>query len=97
MCPRGCRMKVKIHIEDIHETVEAPDASAVLHLVKYEAGRRAPFLLRGIINGMGDLAFAGEAVKRANKASGRKDPLPGSAQEFLDWATERGYATIVEP
>ena len=34
-------MKVKIHIEDIQETVEAPDASAVLHLVKYEAGRRA--------------------------------------------------------
>ncbi|HVF09169.1 MAG TPA: hypothetical protein VNA16_00080 [Abditibacteriaceae bacterium] len=90
-------MKVQIHIEDIQETVEAPDAAAVLHLVKREAARRAPFLLRGFINGMGDLAFAGEAVKRANKSGGRSDPAPGSAQEFLAWAVQRGYATIVEP
>ena len=90
-------MKVQIHIEDIRETVEAPDAAAALHLVKREAARRAPFLLRGVINGMGDLAFAGEAVKRANKAGARNDALPQSAQEFLDWAVARGYATIVEP
>jgi hypothetical protein len=77
--------------------VQAPDAAGVLQLVKREAGRRAPFLLRGVINRMSDLAFAEEAVKRANKASGRNDPLPKSAQEFLDWAVAHGYATIVEP
>ncbi len=89
-------MKVDIHIEDVQETVQATDAAGVLHLVKREAARRAPFLLRGFINSLGDLAFAGEAVKRANKSSGRNDPLPTSAQEFLNWAVERGYATIVE-
>ena len=90
-------MKVRIHIENIEETVEAPNAAGVLNLAKREAARRAPFLLRGVINGMGDLAFASEAVKRANKAGGRNDTLPQSAQEFLDWAVTRGYATIVEP
>ena len=91
------RMKVRIHIENIEETVEAPDAAGVLHLVKREAARRAPFLMRGNINGMGDLAFAGEAVKRANKAGGCTDTPPQSAQEFLNWAVAQGYATVVEP
>ena len=43
---------------------------------------------------MSDLSFAGEAVKRANAQSGRDDAAPRSAQEFLDWAVERGYVTI---
>ena len=90
-------MKIEIHFQDIREVVEAPDAAGALHQVKQEAARRAPFLMRGVINSMGDLAFAAEAVKRANKESGRQDPLPASAQAFLDWAVERGYATIVEP
>jgi len=90
-------MKVQIHIENIQETVEAPDAAAVLHLVKREAARRAPFLLRGVINAMSDLTFAAEAVKRANSANGRSDALPRSAQEFLDWAVTRGYATVGQP
>jgi len=90
-------MKVQIHIQDIAETVEAPDASGILRRVKGEAARRAPFLLRGVINGMGDLGFAAEAVKRANKSKGRQDAIPQSAQEFLDWAVAQGYATLVEP
>ncbi len=90
-------MKLEIHVQDIRETVEVKDATEALSALKGEAASRAPFLLRGVIKSMGDLQFAGEVVKRANAAEGREDAIPKTAQEFLDWAVERGYATILEP
>ena len=90
-------MKIKIHIQDINQTVEVKDAGEALSNLKAEAAARAPFLVRGVIKAMGEVQFAQEAVKRDNAASGRKDTLPQSAAEFLDWASARGYATITEP
>ena len=90
-------MKIKIHYQDIQETVEVRDAADALSRLKGEAAKRAPFLLRGVVKSMSDMAFAAEAVKRANGASGRSDPIPASAQQFLDWAVARGYATVLEP
>lgn len=87
-------MKLHIHVADIKETVEVANADDALKKFKSEAARRAPFLLRGIINAMGELQFAAEAVKRHNGESGDKDPAPQSAQEFLDWAQRRGYVTV---
>ena len=89
-------MKVRVQIEEINEIVEAANATVLLTMFKREAARRAPFLLRPIISGMSDLGFAAEAVKRDNARSGRNDAAPASAQEFLDWAIARGYATILE-
>jgi hypothetical protein len=87
-------MKLHVHIENtIDETFEAATAEEALHRVKAEAAKRAPFLLRSAIHAMSDLRFAAEAVKRENAHSGRDDPAPQSAQQFLDWATERGYVT----
>lgn len=94
---------MKIHLQlqlmnqKIEETIEGQDAAALLHMVKQETGKRVPFFLRGIVNGMTDMGFAQEAVRRANQANGRKDPSPASAQDFLDWAVERGWAQVVEP
>ncbi len=90
-------MKIEIHVQDIRQTVEVSSAGEALSMMKEEAARRAPFLLRAVIKSLSDLSFAGEVVKRANAAEGRQDPLPKSAQEFLDWSVERGYATILEP
>lgn len=87
-------MKVHIHIQNIDETVQVRDAAEALSRLKSEAARRAPFLLRAVVKSMSDLAFAAEAVKRDNARSGRQDAAPKSAQEFLDWAVIRGYATI---
>ena len=89
-------MKIEIHVQDIRQTVEVSDAAEALSRMKDEAATRAPFLLRGVIKSLSDLNFAAEVVKRANAAEGRQDPLPQSAQEFLDWSVERGYATILE-
>ena len=89
-------MKIKVDIQNVQETLEAPDAAAMLRRVKEEASSRAPFLLRGVIRAMGDLTFAGEAVKRHNSSKGTSDPIPASAQEFLDWSVARGYVTILE-
>ncbi len=87
-------MKLNIHFQGIRETIEVADASTALREFKKEAAKRAPFLLRPVINGMSDLTFAAEAVKRNNQAKKRNDPPPASAQAFLDWAVERGYVTI---
>lgn len=87
-------MKLHVRIENtIDETFEAATAEDALRRVKTEAAKRAPFLLRGVIHAMSDLAFAAEAVKRANAHNGRNDAIPQSAQDFLAWATERGYVT----
>ena len=90
-------MKIEIHVQDIRQTVEVKDSAQALSMMKTEAAARAPFLLRGIIKSLGDLQFAAEVVKRANAAEGRDDRIPKSAQEFLDWAVARDYATILEP
>lgn len=90
-------MKIEIHVQEIRQTVEVRNADEALSMMKAEAADRAPFLLRGIIKSLSDLSFAAEVVKRANAAEGRQDAIPKSAQEFLDWAVERGYATILEP
>ncbi len=90
-------MKVHIQIQDIDETMESTNAAALLSKLKRETGRRAPFLVRAVVNRMSDLGFAAEAVKRDNARNGRNDAAPANAQQFLDWAVGRGYATIVEP
>lgn len=90
-------MIIKIHYQDIQETVEVRDAADALSRLKAEAAKRAPFLMRAVIKSLSDLAFAGRAVQMANESSGRNDPAPTSAQQFLDWAVERGYATVVQP
>lgn len=87
-------MKLHIHIQDIRETVEVKDAEDALRRFKQEAAKKAPFMLRPLINGMSDLTFAAEAVKRNNSESGRSDAAPASAQQFLDWAVERGYVSV---
>ena len=90
-------MKIEIHIQDIRQTVEVSDAEEALSMMKDEAAARAPFLLRSVIKSLSDSNFASEVVKRANAAEGREDAMPQSAQQFLGWAVERGYATILEP
>ena len=89
-------MKIQIHFNEINETVDAKDAAEALSKLKAEAAARAPLLLRGVIKHFGDVQFAQEAVKRDNLAQSTNDPLPGTAQEFLDWAVRKGYATILE-
>jgi len=90
-------MKIEIHVQDIRQTVDVRNAEEALSMMKDEAASRAPFLLRGVIKSLSDSNFAAEVVKRANAAEGKQDALPQSAQEFLDWAVARGYATILEP
>ncbi|HEX8835101.1 MAG TPA: hypothetical protein VF719_12910 [Abditibacteriaceae bacterium] len=86
-------MKLNIHVQNIKETVEVKDADEALHRAKQEAAKRAPFLMRAVVNAMPDLTFAAEVVKRHNSEAGGNDPAPASAQEFLDWAIKRGYVS----
>jgi hypothetical protein len=89
-------MKLHIHVAGVDETVEVRDADEALKRTREEAARRAPFLARPIIKAMNDQTFAAEAVKRHNAEKGLSDPIPSTAQQFLDWAIQRGYVSVVE-
>ena len=89
-------MKIELTVEDIQQTFEGRDAADILRQAKAEAARRAPFLMRGFINGMSDQQFAAAVVQRANTAQGRHDAAPADAQAFLDWAISQGYVRILE-
>jgi hypothetical protein len=90
-------MKIRLSISDMEETFEGADAADILRQAKAEAARRAPFLMRGFIQGMNDMQFAGVVVQRANTAQKRNDPAPRDAREFLEWAVAQGYVQIIEP
>ena len=89
-------MKLHIHAGGVDEIVEVKDAAEALRRSKSEAAKRAPFLLRPVVNAMSDLTFAAEAVKRHNAEHKRNDALPDSAEAFLQWAIERKYVSVVE-
>ncbi len=89
-------MKVRVDIQGKSEEFEAVDAADLLHKAKLEAAKRAPMLVQPVVKVMSDLSFAGEIVKRHNAAKGSNDPAPQSAQAFVDWASQRGYVTILD-
>jgi hypothetical protein len=89
-------MKLHIHAAGVDEVVEVRDAAEALSRTKSEAAKRAPLLLRPMVKSMSDLGFAAEAVKRNNAATKRNDSAPTSADEFLRWAVECGYVSIIE-
>ncbi|HEX8550558.1 MAG TPA: hypothetical protein VF681_03275 [Abditibacteriaceae bacterium] len=89
-------MKLHIHAAGVDEIVEVKDAAEALRRTKSEAAKRAPFMLRPVVNAMSDLTFAAEAVKRHNAEKKRNDAIPKSAEEFLQWGIERGFVSVVE-
>lgn len=88
-------MKLQVNLPGLNETWEVHDAAEALSLARREAAKRAPLLLRPLINRLDDLSFAREVVKRANQSEGRSDPVPGSAEAFLQWAIDRGYVKVL--
>ncbi len=90
-------MKIELTVEDIKQEFEGRDAEDILHQAKAEAARRAPMLMRGFIQGMNDIQFAGVVVQRANAVKKRTDPPPQDAQAFVDWAVSQGYIRVLEP
>jgi len=89
-------MKLHIHAASVDEKIEVRDAAEALNRAKGETAKRAPFLLRAVVRSMSDLGFAAEAVKRNNAETQRNDPSPASAEEFLRWAIECGYVSVIE-
>lgn len=89
-------MKIRVTIDDLNQNFEGRDAADLLHQAKAEAAKRAPFFMKAIINGMSDLNFASEIVRRANQQEKRNDALPQSAEDFLNWAQQRNFITVLE-
>lgn len=89
-------MKLRIHAYGAHATGQARDAEDALQQFKTAIAGGAPLWARPLVRRVDALTIAREAVKRDNAAQGRNDPLPDSAQAFLDWALRRGYASLIE-
>ena len=90
-------MTLHIHAYGVDVQAHARDAEDALRQFQDAIAGGAPKWARSLVRSAPALTVAREAVKRDNAAHKRNDPLPGSAQAFLEWAVRRGYASVVEP
>lgn len=89
-------MKLQVHAYGVHVTADVLDATDALQAFKTAITSGAPRWARPLMGRMEALSIAREAVKRDNAAQNRAEPLPSSAQEFLDWALRRGYVSLLD-
>ncbi len=89
-------MKLQVHAYGVQVVAQARDADEALRGFKTAIISGAPKWTRPMMGQMDALTIAREAVKRDNAAQGCAEPLPSSAQEFLDWALRRGYISLLE-
>ena len=91
-------MKVHINIQHppitVNETVTGANADEIIGKVKARVAKDLPFAMRLMVNGMSNLMFAQEVVKRYNSAMKKSVPAPQSCDEFLKFAQAQGFAVV---
>lgn len=90
------QVHVKISQENVNvdELFTGATADEVVGNVKTRVARDAPFFLRPMVNGMSNLMFAQEVVRRYNTKTKQDLPIPQSCDEFLTLAQQQGFATV---
>lgn len=92
-------MKVNVNINNpnmkLNETFSGPNADAVVAAMKARVLKELPFALRLAANALSPLMFAQEAVKRYNESMKTNIPRPNTCEEFIKFAVDNGFATIV--
>jgi hypothetical protein len=90
------QVHVKINQENIKvdETFNGATADAIVGQVKARVAKEVPFFMRPMVNGMSNLTFAQEVVKRYNSNTNQNLPSPKTCDEFITMAQEQGIATV---
>jgi hypothetical protein len=91
-------MKVRVNINqqgvEINEVFTGNTSEAIVSAMKARVARELNFALRLVINGMSDLSFAQEVVRRYNENTRKNVPIPTSCDQFLQSAQTEGFAWI---
>ena len=90
------QVHVKISQESIKvdETFTGATSDEIVAQVKSRVAKEVPFFMRPMVNGMSNLTFAQEVVKRYNSNTKQNIPIPASCDEFLTMAQQQGFATV---
>lgn len=91
-------MKVHVQIKqqgvEVNEVFTGNNADAIVGAIKTRVARELNFALRMVVNGMSNLGFAQEVVKRYNESKQKRIPIPATCEEFLASAQAEGLATL---
>ena len=91
-------MKVRVNINqqgvEINEVFSGNTAEDIVHAMKSRVARELNFALRMVINGMSELSFAQEVVRRYNENARKNVPIPNSCEQFLQSAQSEGFASM---
>jgi len=93
-------VKVQVHINEsglvVNEVFTGTNADDIVGAMKARVAKEVNFALRIVINGMSNLSFAQEVVKRYNENKRKNLPLPTNCAEFLSSAQAEGFAKILD-
>lgn len=92
-------MKVHIDLElegrTYSDTLVAPDARTLLETAKERVASEMG-ILGFVVRAMSPITFAQQVVKLYNQKYGKSQPLPRTADDFLDFGRRTGYLTVLE-
>jgi hypothetical protein len=87
------RVKIDIGSVRVDQTVEGATAEDIVRTLRKELEARAPFLVRPVIRAMDDRALWRKIVELHNSKFHATEPVPQSAEEFLQFGERTGYVT----
>jgi hypothetical protein len=93
---------VKLHVKfdanniKVDEIISGDTAEAVVGAMQARVAKELGLILGAVVRNMSPLAFAQEATRRYNAASGDTAPVPQSCQQFLQYGVSKGFATVLE-
>ena len=93
---------MKLHVKfdanniKVDEIVSGDTPEAVVRAMQARVAKELGLIAGAVVRSMSPLAFAQEATRRYNAASGDNAPVPQSCQQFLQYGVTKGFATVVE-
>lgn len=90
------RVNVNVSLEgmSVNEVFNGASADDIVGKMKSRVASELSFPMKLAVNGMGNLMFVQEVVRRYNTVKKLNLPLPTSCQEFLTLAQQQGLATV---
>lgn len=87
------KVRARLTIADmsIDEVFTGNNADAIVIAMRAFGARKAPLLLRPVINAMPPLKIATEATRQYNTETGKQVPMPATCEAFLESGVAEGF------
>lgn len=87
-------LRIPAHGEVLEETLEGATWDQLADGVRHALEARLSFVKRMAARTLSDASFWAEVVRRYNDEHGTDHSAPATAEDFIDFGVEVGYATI---